>query len=116
MVASPSTFSPFGELATEGVVFLPFAIDLVAVIVDTGVTAAFGLIARFALAGVATRDARDGFFKLPGLTGLLAVFRAGVWTWSGGPVAFSRKEAIRSSLLSPLSWRGVDSISSGCVR
>ena len=61
-----------------------------------GVAAALETVSRFALAGVPSKELRDGFLRLPGLTGFTADLRAGVRGLLGA-AASSRKEVVRSA-------------------
>lgn len=127
-------FSLLDEPALAGVAICAFNLDLSAKSAVAGVAANLDFVPRSVLpTGVASKEARDGFFKLPGLTGLIAFFRAEPWRLLVvASVAWSRNEAVRSrspssssSLLAIASFLsreeafcscGVDSMSSGCMR
>lgn len=75
--------SAFDEVTLEGVVALLFALDLFAGVAkagvaEAGVAAALNCVARVLLTGVLMNEARDGFFRLPGLAGFAPDFRTGV--------------------------------------
>lgn len=83
VVHLPSTLSALDEPTVGGVVVLPFAPNPFFDAADAGVAAVLNFARRFVLAGVAINEARDGFFRLPGLTGLAVFFGAGVWMLFG---------------------------------
>jgi hypothetical protein len=104
-------FVPVDELALTSVAALA-ALDSTVELADVGFPANLDSTPRFVIAGGVVSQARNGFFKLPGLTGLTGFLRAE--TFGVAPAASSRNEAVRSCAAA--SSCGVDSISSDCIR
>ena len=114
MVWSSGDFLSLDELELT-IVAAPAALNSTVEPADVGFPTDLDSTPRFAIADGVVIEARSGFFKLPGLTGLTGFLRAETWVWLGvDPAASSRKEAVRSCAAA--SSCGVDSISSGCIR
>lgn len=78
MVWSSGVCSPLDELARRSGV-APAALDSAVEPADAGFPADVDSTPRFVKAGGVVSEARNGFFKLPGLTGLKGVLRTEAW-------------------------------------